>query len=390
MVCGNTTKATTNGILEGEQMGLRERLVERLGYQVNEPFVPETQNRAISAPAREAVVVTETTALTLVPVTRAISVLETAIMQLPVEVYRGNDKLPTPAWLETPDIENNISQAEWLGTTLVHMATFGNAFWLVKRGPRGVANITNIHPTDISIMQDEKGVTYYQIGGKTYSKNDIVHLKLWTSPSTSKLIGEGPIQRHKSVLRSALDLHNYSDNWFRTAAVPTGTLTTSEFLSEDVAKSNKEAFVKSQQERSIAVLSSGLTYESVSLNPEQAQFLENQKFINRQIALMFGVPPMYLSMAIEGQGMTYINGNEDRTRLYDDGLQQYIVRIQQAVTDLLPRGQEAMFNLTQFLRPNQLARYQSYAIGLDKGFLSIDEVREIEGMSSNESNEPVA
>ncbi len=364
-------------------MGFVDKFVERLGYavEVTEPFVPTTQNRAMTAPARESIVVNESTALALVPVSRAVSVLETAIMNIPVEVYRGNEQIATPAWLEYPDIENNVSQSEWLGTTLYNMAVFGNAFWLVRRGNRGIVNITNIHPTEISVLTDERGVVYYTIGGNTYSTRDIVHLKLWKSPSTSKLIGEGPIQRHRSVLRSALDLHNYADNWFRTAAVPTGALTTSEFLSEDVAKSNKEAFIASQQERSVAVLSSGLKYESISLNPEQAQFLENQKFINRQIALMFGVPPMYLSMAIEGQGMTYINGNEDRARLYDDGLQQYIVRIQQAITDLLPRGQKAEFNLTEFLRPNQNARYNAYATGLSSGFLTIDEVREMEGMT---------
>lgn len=364
-------------------MGFIDRFVERLGYsvEVTEPFVPTTQNRAMTAPARESIVVNESTALALVPVSRAVSVLETAIMNIPVEVYRGNEQITTPAWLEYPDIENNVSQSEWLGTTLYNMAVFGNAFWLVRRGNRGIVNITNIHPTDISVLTDERGIIYYTIGGNTYSTRDIVHLKLWKSPSTSKLIGEGPIQRHKSVLRSALDLHNYADNWFRTAAVPTGALTTTEFLSEDVAKQNKEAFIASQQERSVAVLSSGLKYESISLNPEQAQFLENQKFINRQIALMFGVPPMYLSMAIEGQGMTYINGNEDRARLYDDGLQQYIVRIQQAITDLLPRGQKAEFNLTEFLRPNQNARYQAYATGLSSGFLTVDEVREMEGMT---------
>jgi HK97 family phage portal protein len=363
-------------------MGLIDNIVSRLGYEVNvvEPFVPATENRAMTAPSRETVVVSETTALNLVAVSRAISVLETAIMQIPVEVYRGNEKLPMPAWLETPDIENQISQSEWLGTTLTHMAIFGNAYWLVKRGARGVVNVTNIHPTDISILEDEKGKIYYQIGGRNYTKNDIVHLKLWTSPSTNKLTGEGPLQRHRSLIRSALDLHNYADNWFRTAAVPTGTLSTTEFLSEDVAKQNKDAFIASQQERSIAVLSSGLKYESVALNPEEAQFLENQKYINRQIALMFGVPPMYLAMGIEGQGMTYLNGNEDRTRLFDDGLQQYIVRIQQAITDLLPRGQKAEFNLTEFLRPNQLARFNSYAVGITNGFLSVDEVRELEGM----------
>jgi HK97 family phage portal protein len=365
-------------------MGLRDRFVERLGYQVDitEPFVPATENRGVAntAPAREAIVVNESSALTLVPVSRAISVLETAMMHIPVEVYRGNEKITSPAWLDYPDIENNVSQGEWLGTTVYHMAVFGNAYWLIKRGARGIANITNIHPSVISVLTDNNGKIYYSIDGKSYSNKDIVHLKLWKKPSTTDLLGEGPIQRHKSVLRSALDLHNYADNWFRTSAVPTGTLTTTEFLSEDVAKSNKDAFIASQRERSVAVLSSGLKYESVALNPEQAQFLENQKYINRQIALMFGVPPMYLSMAIEGQGLTYINGNEDRTRLYDDGLQQYVVRIQQAITDLLPRGQKAEFNLTEFLRPNQTARFQAYAIGLDKGFLTIDEVREIEGM----------
>jgi len=365
-------------------MGLRDRLVERLGYSIDivEPYVPATENRGVAntAPAREAMVVNESTALSLVPVSRAISVLETAIMQIPVEVYRGNTQIPSPSWLDYPDIENNVSQSEWLGTTVYHMAVFGNAYWLVKRGARGIVNITNIHPATISTLTDNNGKIYYSIDGKSYTNKDIVHIKLWKKPSTTDLLGEGPIQRHKSVLRSALDLHNYADNWFRTAAVPTGTLTTTEFLSADVAKENKDAFVASQRERSVAVLSSGLKYETIALSPEQAQFLENQKFINRQVALMFGVPPMYLAMAIEGQGLTYINGNEDRTRLFDDGLQQYVVRIQQAITDLLPRGQKAEFNLTEFLRPNQTARYQAYAIGLDKGFLTIDEVREIEGM----------
>jgi HK97 family phage portal protein len=363
-------------------MGFKENVIKRLGYDVLGPqqYVPNTEDRSMSAPSRSELVVTETSALTLVPVSRAIAVLETAIMQIPVQVQRGDMHIDSPAWLITPDIENNTSQAEWLGTTLVHMATYGNAFWKVTRNVRGIVNIRNVHPSNVSVMTDTNGKIIYMIGGNSYFSNDIVHLKLWSKPAADALLGEGPIQRHKSVLRSALDLHNYADNWFRTAAVPTGTLTTTEFLSEDVAKSNKEAFVKSQQERSVAVLSSGLKYESISLTPEDAQFLENQKYITRQIANMFGVPTLYMGMGIEGQGMTYVNGNEDRTKLYEDGLQQYIVRIQQAITDLLPRGQEAEFNLTEFLRPNQLARFQSYAIGLSNKFLSVDEVRALESL----------
>ena len=372
-------------------MGFKDRVVSRLGYELTPTFVPDTENRGVAntAPTREAITVSPTTALSLVAVSRATSVLETAIMQIPVNVYRGNTQLSTPLWLETPDIENQISQSEWLGTTLIHMAVYGNAYWHISRGPRGIVNITNLHPADVSVSQDETGKIYYLYKSKTYSSANIKHIKLWHNPSSTSLLGEGPLQRHRSVLRSALDLHNYADNWFRTAAVPTGTLTTSEFLSADVAKQNKQAFIESQQERSVAVLSSGLKYDSITLSPEQAQFLENQKFITRQIAMMFGVPTMYLGMGIEGQGMTYVNGNEDRAKLFEDGLQQYIVRIQQAITDLLPRGQYAEFNLTEFLRPNVKTRYESYAIGLTNNFLTVPEVREMEGMSEISQEVPV-
>lgn len=372
-------------------MGFRDRLVSRLGYEFEPEYAPDTENRGVAnnAPSRESVTVTPTTALSLVAVTRATTVLETAIMQIPVNVYRGNTQLPTPLWLDTPDLENQISQAEWLGTTLIHMAVYGNAYWHIQRGVRGIVNLTNLHPSDVSVAVDGDGKIYYTYKSKYYSAKDIKHLKLFHNPSSTSLLGEGPLQRHRSVLRAALDLTNYADNWFRTSAVPTGTLTTSEFLSSDIAKQNKDAFVASQQERTIAVLSSGLKYDSITLSPEQAQFLENQKFTTRQICTMFGVPTMYLGLGIEGQGMTYVNGNEDRNKLFEDGLQQYIVRIQQAITDLLPRGQKAEFNLTEFLRPNVKTRYESYAIGLTNNFLTVSEVREMEGMSEITQEAPV-
>jgi HK97 family phage portal protein len=347
-------------------------------------YVPNVENRFQSEsflpPSRSEVVINTSSALTLIPVSRSISVLETAGMQIPIDVYRNEEQIPSPSWIETPDIENNVSRAEWIGSTIVHLAQSGNAFWYITRGARGISNVRVLHPELVSVSSDSYGKYIYHVNGKQVPTEDIKHIKLWSKPQFNALLGEGPIQRHKYILRSALDLQDYADNWFRRAAVPTGTLSTPEFLSEDVAISNKKAFIESQLQRSVAVLSNGLTYDSISLNPEEAQFLENQKFITRQIANMFGVPSIYLGLSIEGQGMTYTNGNEDRNKLYEDGLQPYLVRIEQAISDLLPRGQYAKFNLTQFLRPNQLVRFQSYAIALDKQFMTPNEVRELEGM----------
>ena len=360
-------------------MGLFDKLLGREQYEYVENYVPdEIEERGAFIPFRQPFVVNEITALQLIPVTRCISVLETAAMQIPVEVVRGIEKVDSPSWLVTPDVENNVTQAEFLGQTIVSMAIYGNAYWKIYKGVRGISNMELIPANWVNIEQDTKGNLVYSINGTKQAKDTIKHLKLWTVPGD--IYGQGPLQRHKQIIQSANDLQNYADNWFKMAAVPTGTLTTSEFLSADIALANKKAFIDSQKERSVAVLSSGLAYQAISLNPEEAQFLANQTFTTRQIANMFGVPSMYLGLSVEGSGLTYTNGNEDRQKLYEDGLQQYIVRIQQALTDLLPRGQKAEFNMTGFLRPNVLNRYQSYAIGIDKRFLTANEVRESEGM----------
>jgi len=359
-------------------MGLFDRLLGREEEYI-EHYVPdEMEERGAFIPFRQPFVVNEITALQLIPVTRCISVLETAAMQIPVEVMRGIEKVDSPSWLVTPDVENNVTQAEFIGQTIVSMAIYGNAYWKIYKGARGISNMELIPANWVNIEQDTRGNLTYSINGVKQAKDSIKHLKLWSVPGD--IYGQGPLQRHKSIIQSANDLQNYADNWFKVAAVPTGTLTTSEFLSADIALANKKAFIDSQKERSVAVLSSGLQYSSIALNPEEAQFLANQTFTTRQIANMFGVPSMYLGLSVEGSGLTYTNGNEDRQKLYEDGLQQYIVRIQQALTDLLPRGQKAEFNMTGFLRPNVLNRYQSYAIGIDKRFLTVNEVREAEGM----------
>lgn len=377
-------------------MGLFDRFTTKTQDAIiPTPYVPTTQDRAaitgVTPPSRQDINVTVTSALSLIPVTRSIAVLETAIMQIPVEVYRGEEQVESPLWLQTPDIENNVSQAEFVGTTLVHLTIHGNAFWYVTRGARGIANVKILHPEQVAVNQDNNGRIYYTVNGNTVPNENIKHIRLWHRPVLNQLLGEGPIQRHKMVIRQALDLQDYADNWFRRSAVPSGVLKTQEFLSEDVAKSNKEAFIESQRNRTIAVLTNGLDYNAVSLDPEKAQFLENQKFITRQISNMFGVPSVYLGLSVEGQGMTYTNGNEDRNKLFEDGLQQYVVRIEQALSDLLPRGQYAKFNLTQFLRPNQLVRFQTYAIALDKGFMTKNEARELEGMMPmTDGDEPAA
>jgi phage portal protein BeeE len=45
---------------------------------------------------------------------------------------------------------------------------------------------------------------------------------------------------------------------------------------------------------------------------------------------------------------------------------------------LVPRGQYVKFNAAALLKVDTLSRYQAHEIGLRAGFLTLDEVRELE------------
>lgn len=368
-------------------MGIRDFFLGDIQNTVNQA-VETAVSRSVQPPSREAQVVSPEAALKLVPVSRCLSVLETSMVQIPIEVFRGIEMIDSPSWLVTPDVNNNVSQAEFVKDTVLSLAVHGNAFWYITKGPRGIANLEVIPNKSISVSTDRFGNVTYAINNKKVASENIKHLKMWSLPG--EVMGEGPLQRHKATLKAAWDLNNYFANWFDNSAVPTGILNTDSHINQEQAQTLLEAFLESQKTRTPAVMGYGMSYEGLTLDPEQAQFLENQKFMARQIALMFGIPSQYLSLSIESSGMAYTNTNGDRQKLFEDGLQQYITRIEQALTDLLPRGQYAKFNLTTFLRPDNKTRYEGYAIALASKFMTVNEVRELEGMPSLPGGDKVA
>ena len=58
---------------------------------------------------------------------------------------------------------------------------------------------------------------------------------------------------------------------------------------------------------------------------------------------------------------------------------QYLRKLEEALTDLSPAGQTIRFNLEGLLRSDTSSRYASHRVALEAGFLTVDEVRRIEG-----------
>jgi HK97 family phage portal protein len=155
-------------------------------------------------------------------------------------------------------------------------------------------------------------------------------------------------------------------------------LTTDQRLTLEHAQEASERWHYAHQgRRKTAVMGSGIKWQAVSVAPEESQFLDTLKFNVQQIARIFGVPPEMIA-AESGASMTYANIESRDLSLLKYAVQPWLGRLERAMNTLVTRGQYVKFNAAGLLRTDLKTRYESYAIGLDKGFLTIEEVRDLE------------
>lgn len=328
--------------------------------------------------------VTPETALSMSAVYRAVTILTTTVSQLEVGVWRKNEEVsPSPSVVSKPDY--NTSLSGFLKRTVMSMALNGNAYWRLYRseanGP--VVNIEVLNPNLISIDYDNQNRIVYRYYGyrdgkeRTFGINDIKHLRLMELPGADYAIG--PIQACRAELTGSLDLRDYSTNWFAKGAIPTGVLSSQDYMDAETAAEYRRRWEENQANRGVAVIGNGMQYQPILLAPADAQFLENQQFSVTQIARLFGIPANYLLAAVEGSSMTYTNMEQVDTAFIKYTVQQYLTEIETALTELLPRGQRARFKVAALLRPDHKTRAEIHKTYHDMGVLSDQEVRDAEG-----------
>lgn len=326
-------------------------------------------------PARADNVVTESRALSLPTVYRAVSLIATGVSQLTVDTWRGGDPIEAPTWVRRPDIK--LSRSAFLEQTTVSLALTGNAYWRVHRTSPGdpIRALTTLNPNEVIPLEDGR----FSHRGKTLSDWQVQHLALMRVPG--RLEGLGPIQAARLDLAGALDLRDYAAGWFSTSGVPNGVLSTDQVLSPDQAAAYKRQWMESQSHLDgPAVLGNGISYQPLMLSPKDAQFLESRQFSTTEIARLFGIPSHLMLAVVEGNSQTYMNVADADLTFVRWTLSQYLREIEESITVLLPRGQSARFNLDAILRPSTKDRYSAHQTALDAGFLTVNEVRAIEGL----------
>ena len=326
------------------------------------------------------------TALGINSVYRAVSIITASVSQMGIAVYRDGVEIDSPPIIKSPNI--NDTQKRFVEETVFSLATYGNAYWRVSRRQDGtVTNIEVMDPAKVQVVtHPNTGRPQYLVGTKEVPAKNIKHLKLMSRPGALK--GYGPIQTSQSELTGIIRTRAFADNWF-ASGVPQGMLSTEQRLNPTEIQELVAAYKKFLSDNDgTMVAHSGLDYKHFNIKPAEAQFLEIQQSHTVAVARLFGVPPTLLATGAEGNTNTYINQQEMFLQFLETTLIKYMNEIEDALTDLIPRGQVVKFKEDTFLRMNTVLQTEVDEKRISSGVRTVDEIRKRDGLPPlNNTNE---
>ncbi len=326
------------------------------------------------------VTVTPDTALRHAAVWACVRLIADTVSGLPVDAYRTGGRKPLaarPRLLDEPAAGTGFP--EWTYAVLVSALTRGNAFGLVV-DRAGVAELpTQIELVDtgrVSVSTGGDGRIAWRLDGREIDRADLWHFRAY--PVAGSPFGLSPVDYAKKSIGLGLAAEAYGSTFFSDGATPSGLLTSDQSLTKDAAENQAAMWRQAHQgRRKTAVLGQGTKWQQISIAPDESQFLDTQRFTVQQVCRVYGVPPEMIG-ADSGNSLTYANVEQRSLDFLAYCIGPWLARLERALTALVPRGTYVKYNAGALLRTDLLTRYQSYEIGLRAGFITVDEVRELE------------
>jgi HK97 family phage portal protein len=292
----------------------------------------------------------------------------------------GDERQPmTPGpLLSAPDGGASTRQA-WLHRCMVSLLLRGNAYGLVTaRDSMGrPTSITWLHPDDVQPVDDRMPVGDWMVNGQRVASVDLVHIPAYAMPGYRT--GLSPVAAYATTLDLGLRAQAYGRDWFRDSRNPSSVLESDQPINAETASAIKARVKAAWSGREPAVLGAGLRWRAVSIAPEESQFLATIKATATQVAAIYGVPPEKIG-GEAGGSMTYANVEQQSLDFVTFSLRPWLVRIEQALSDLLPAPQAVRFVPDALIRTDLAGRMSAYRVARDIGLRSVNELRSLEDL----------
>jgi HK97 family phage portal protein len=310
------------------------------------------------------------------------------VASMPVGVFirDGGVRRPVtrPRWLDNPVPNNkNYTRFDLLHRTVSSLLIDGNAFLMILRDGAEIVEVRLLDPRKVTVLRADDGSPIYRItttsGKVDLTDEDIVHITLFGVGED--LRGISPVEHHKVTLGLAKATMEYASRFFEQGASVSGLVTVPGELTNDQAETLRASFGRRHEGlrnmHKIAVLTGGADFKPLTFKPSDLDIVSNMEAGTQAIARLYGIPLHLLQLP--GANSSY-NSLEIVSREWLMlGLGSLIARIEAGLQRLIV-GETTFirFNVDSMMRPLTKERFDSYAVALNNGFLSLNEVRSLE------------
>lgn len=311
----------------------------------------------------------------------------------------------------TPNPEMT-SQELW-ETALGHLLLWGNAYLNVVRVNGRPIGLWPLRPDCMEIERDDQKVRIYRY--YLHSENryvnlrpaDIMHIR---GMSLDGVLGISPITVARTAVAISKNAEKHASRLWTQGGAPPGLLIADPPLKgapdqqQEQLRLLRDGYTEMtgglDNAHRVGVLS-GVKWQQVGMNLDDAQFLETRKFQLHDIARLYRVPPYKVGITEPG-AVSYASVEQQAIEFVTDTLRPPIRRIEQAIDrDLGFPGQDAVtlndegifteFKVDALLRGDQKTRYEGYALGLINKFLVVNDIRRWENLDPVPwGDEPIA
>lgn len=335
--------------------------------------------------------VTAQTALQLATVWACIRLLSETVATLPLGLYEkdsaGRKQIARGHLLygllhDQPNAA--MTAVEFWEAMMASLCLWGNAYARIDRNGQYIVALDLLNPERMNDpAADANGVMVYVYNGpqgrEELDESDVFHIKGF---GIDGLVGLSPISYARHTLGMAMATDESAAKMFANGMQPAGFVQVDQVLKPAQREAIKESlteFTGSANAGRTMVLEAGMTYNALSLKPEDAQMLQTRAFSVEEICRWFRVPP-------------FMVGHTQNSTSWGTGLEQqmigfltfslrpYLARIEQAVRRcLLSPGEKAKyfaeFNLEGLLRADSAGRAAFYSQMTQNGIYTRNECR---------------
>jgi len=368
---------------------------------------PENPSTSLSNPAawltglfgtsKTGVQVSEDNALTFSAVYAAVRIISETIASIPLNVYQADGETRVKAvghpvqdlLAKAPNsVSSTFTFREAMASNLV---LHGNAYAKIEMNAAGRPTaLIPLNPMKVEVKVVDGEKVYVFDEKHTYLDYEILH---FVGLSFNGLTGKSPLSMAREAVAIGLAAQEYGARFYSNGANAGGVITAPGRLNTEVVKRLRESWNRAQSglgsSHSTAILEEGMKYEKIGLDPEAAQFLQSRKFQVNEIARIFRIPPSYLA-DLENSS-TRANTEQQAIQFVRDCITPYVRRMEVELNRKLFREDEpnlyAYFTMEGLMRGDQKARYEAYATARQWGWLSVNDIRDLENLNPVEGGD---